>query len=120
MNTAGYGFEDSNVESEDDDGLIDTEGGASDVDKATFKQKMEDYIHIIQDFCDSLKYQIKFQDTQFLTTLEKDGAGFIKFVENCLSQERRHNLSRAASPTTWEKSTSNAMFYRSCPRDHGT
>ena len=120
VNTAGYGFEDSNVESEDDDGLIDTEGGASDVDKATFKQKMEDYIHIIRDFCDGLEYQIKFQDTQFLTTLEKDGAGFIKFAENCLSQERRHNSSRAASPTTWEKSTSNAMFYRSRPRDHGT
>ena len=124
VNTAGYEFEDSNedpyVDSESDDGLIDTEGGTSNVDKATFEQKMEDYIHMIRDFCDGLEYQIKFQDTRILTTLEKDGAGFIKFAENCLSRERRHNSSRAASPTTWEKSTSNAMFYRSRPRDRDT
>jgi hypothetical protein len=47
VNTAGYRIEDSNGESEDDNGLIDTEGGAGNMDQATFEKKMEDYIHII-------------------------------------------------------------------------
>ena len=56
-NTAGYEIEDSSVESDDDDRLVDTEGGGSDVDKVRFKEKMKDYLCIIQGFCDSLKYQ---------------------------------------------------------------
>jgi hypothetical protein len=121
VNTAGYGIEDSNVESEDDDGLIDTEGRISNLDKATIEEKMKDYIRTIRDFCDGLEYQVKFRDTRFLGTLERDGAGFIKFARNCLSREKRYNSSREASPTTWERSTSNAMFYRSRPsRAYGT
>jgi hypothetical protein len=121
VNTAGYRIEDLNGESEDDDGLIDTEGGVGHMDKAMFEKKMEDYICTIRDFCNSLEYQVKFQDTQFLGTLEKDGAGFIRLAQNCLSHERWHNSSRAASPMTWERSTSNTMFYQSRPsRDHGT
>ena len=121
VNAAIYGFEDLNGEFEDDDDLIDTEGRVGDMDKATFEEKMEDYIRIFRDFCDGLEYQVKFRDTRFLGTLEKDGAGFINFARNCLSRERRYNSSREASPTTWERSTSNAMFYRSRPsRDNGT
>ena len=121
VNTARYGIEDSSVESEDDDELIDTEGRDGEVDKARFKEKMEDYIRIIRGFCDDLEYQVKFQDPRFLKTLEKDGAGFIKLAQNCLSRERRHNSSRKASPSTWERTTSNAMFYRARPScDHST
>ncbi|KAN0128952.1 hypothetical protein V8E53_013214 [Lactarius tabidus] len=98
VNTAGYRIEDLN-------------GGVGCMDKATFEKKMEDYIHTIRDFCNGLEYQVKFQDTQFLGTLEKDGAGFIRLVQNCLSCERQHNSSRALSPTTWERSTANVMFY---------
>jgi hypothetical protein len=47
VNTAGYGFEDLNGESEDDNRLIDTEGRVSCMDKAMFEKKMEDYIHTI-------------------------------------------------------------------------
>ena len=121
VNAATYGFEDLNVEFEDDDDLIDTEGRCGDMDKATFEEKMKDYIRITRDFCDGLEYQVKFHDTRFLGTLEKDGARFFNLAQNCLGRERRYNSSREASPTTWERSTSNAMFYRSRPsRDHGT
>ena len=115
VNAAGYEFEDSNLESEDDDELVDTEGRSGAMDKATIKEKMVNYIQIIRDFCDGLEYQVQFQDPRFLKTVEKDGAGFIRLAQNCLSRERRYNSSRAASPTTWERSTSNAMFYRSRP-----
>ena len=117
LNLAAYtsddGFDD------DDDGLIDT-GGSYNTEKNAVKKKMEDYIRIIRDFCDGLEYQLKFHDPQFLTTLEKDGAGFIGLAQNCLSRERRQNSSRAASPSTWERSTSNALFYRARPSDRST
>ena len=120
-NTAGYDIEDPGIESEDDNGLIDTEGQGSEVDKVMFKEKMEDYICIIWGFCNSLEYQVKFQDPQFLKTLEKDGAGFFRLVQNCLSCERWHNSSQKVSPSTWERTTSNAMFYHMCPScNHGT
>ena len=116
LNMAGNEID---LESDDDDGLIDTWENGSDSEKKTYKEKMEDYIRITRDFCDGLEFQVKFQDSRFLKTLEKDGAGFFKLAQNCLSRERRLNSSRAASPSTWERATSNAIFYRSRPRrDH--
>ena len=96
---------------DDDDRLIDTEGGGERTEKNVVKEKMEDYIRIIRNFCDGLEYQLKFQDPWFLTTLEKDGAGFITLAQNCLSRERQQNSSRAVSPSTWERSMANTMFY---------
>jgi hypothetical protein len=121
LNLAAYGIDD--MSDDDDDGLIDTEGRGDNTvtEKNAVKEKMENYIRIIRDFSDGLEYQLKFQDPRFLTTLEKDGAGFIRLAQNCLSRERRQNSSRAASPSTWERSTANALFYRARPsRDHGT
>jgi hypothetical protein len=111
VNAAGYEFEVSNLELDNDNDLVDTEGRSGVVDKVTVKEKMVNYIQIIQDFCDSLKYQVQFQDLQFLGTVEKDRASFIRLAQNCLSQERQHKSSRAASPTTWERATLNVMFY---------
>ena len=119
LNMAGYRIED---ESDDDDELIDTgEMGVN--EKKSNKEKMEDYIRIIREFCDGLEFQVRFQDPRFLATLEKDGAGFLRLAQNCLSRERRQNSSRSSSPPTWERSTANALFYRARPlrlRDHGT
>ncbi|KAH8977144.1 hypothetical protein EDB86DRAFT_2818663, partial [Lactarius hatsudake] len=87
----------------------------------TVKEQMENYIHIIQDFCDGLEFQVQFQDPRFLRMLEREGAGFLKLAQNCLSRERCSNSSRAASPLTWERETTNALFFRSCPcRDCNT
>jgi hypothetical protein len=120
LNLAAYRIDD--MSDDDDDGLIDTEGRGDDTvtEKNAVKEKMENYIRIIRDFSDGLEYQVKFQDPRFLTTLEKDGAGFIRLAQNCLSRERRQNSSRVASPSTWERSTANVLFYRARPsRDHG-
>ena len=108
LNLAAYAID-------DDDRLIDTEGGGESTEKNAVKEKMEDYIRIIRNFCDGLEYQLKFQDPRFLMTLEKDGAGFIALAQNCLSRERQQNSSRVVSPSTWERSTANAMFYRARP-----
>jgi hypothetical protein len=114
LNTAGNEID----ESDDDDGLIDNGSGT---EKKSYKEEMENYICIIRDFSDSLEFQVKFQDPRFLRTLEREGAGFLRLAQNCLSRERRLNSSRATSPSTWEKSTASAIFYRSRPCcDHDT
>ncbi len=121
LNMAANEIDDSNPESDDDDALIDTRENGDESEKKTYKEDMETHIRLIRDFCDGLEFQIKFQDPQFLRTLEKEGAGFLRLAQNCLSCERRLNSSRAASPSTWERSTANALFYRSRPcRDHNT
>jgi len=120
LNTAGNEIEDLDFGSEDDDGLIDTwEKG--DLEKKACKEELENHIRLIRDFCDGLEFQVKFQDPQFLRTLQKEGAGYIRLARNCLSHERHLNSSRAAFPSTWERSTANTLFYQSRPcRDHDT
>ena len=77
---------------------------------------------MIRDFADGLEYQVSYQDRRFLKTLQKEGAGFFRLAENCLSsREHRFNSSPEASPTTWESSTANMMpFYRACARTDET
>ncbi|KAH9023946.1 hypothetical protein EDB85DRAFT_2075228 [Lactarius pseudohatsudake] len=104
VNTAGNEMDNSDPQSDNDDVLIDTGGN---VEKKTVKEEMENYIHIIRDFCDGLEFQVQFQDQRFLRTLERESAGFLKLMQNCLSRERRLNSSRAASPSTWERTTTN-------------
>ena len=98
-----------------DDDAVDTREGIWEGEHKTFKEEMEVHIQKIRDFADGLEYQIAFQDRRFLKTLQKEGAGFFRLAENCLSRERRFNSSREASPTMWESSTGNAMFYRARP-----
>ncbi|KAH9032964.1 hypothetical protein EDB85DRAFT_1864712, partial [Lactarius pseudohatsudake] len=120
LNTARNEIDDSDpqIDDDDDDELIDTGGN---VEKKTVKEEMENYIHIIRDFCDGLEFQVKFQNPQFLRTLEREGAGFLKLAQDCLSRERRLNSNQVASPSTWERSTPKALFYRSRPcRDRDT
>ena len=111
VNTAENEVDGSDFEDEDADALVDTWESGGDLEKKTYKEEMENYIHLIWDFCDSLEYQIKFQDRQFLSTLQKDGARFFQFAQNCLDCEKWQNSSRSASPMTWERSTTNALFY---------
>ena len=96
-----------------DDELIDMSQGV----RTTYRETMKFHVHAIRDFCDGLEYQIQFEDQRFLDTLEKEGARFLRLMENCLSRERRSNSTRPGSiaPATWEQSTANAMFYRTRP-----
>ena len=108
--------EEEEEEGEDNRGLIDMAADGYDASRETFAEKMRSHITLIRDFCDGLEHQIQFGDHRFLNTLERDGARFLRLAENCIDQERKLNSSRTASPTTWETSTANAMFYRSRPR----
>ncbi|KAI9447117.1 hypothetical protein BJY52DRAFT_1127653, partial [Lactarius psammicola] len=103
------------LESDDDNALIDIWENRGNEERRSCKEGLETHIRLLQDFCDGLKFQVKFQDPQFLKILKKDGAGFFRLAQNCLSYERCLNSSHAASLLTWERSTANTMFYRSHP-----
>ena len=103
-----------------EDDTVDTREGIWEGERKTFKEEMDAHIKTIRDFADGLEYQVSFQDCRFLKTLQKEGAGFFRLAENCLCRERRFNSSREASPTTWESSTANAMFYRARARTDET
>jgi hypothetical protein len=83
---------------------------------------MVENIKTIRDFCDGLDYQIQFDDRRMLETLERDGAAFLRLAKTCLGRERRMNMTRGSSPTTWEQGGGSAMWYRTRPRhkDVGT
>ncbi|KAF7349473.1 SWIM-type domain-containing protein [Mycena sanguinolenta] len=94
---------------ESDEDLVEIRAGA------TFDERLTSTLTKIRDFCDGLEYQRQFRDLRVLDTLEREGASFFRLIDNCLSRERRANSSRSAPPTTWERSTANAMFYRTRP-----
>jgi hypothetical protein len=101
-----------NDNDDDADGLVDTGHNAM----QTFQEHLDNNIDLIKDFLDGLDYQRQFRDHRFLESPECNDASFFRFARNCLSREQRCNSSRAASPTTWERTTANAMFYCSCPQ----
>jgi hypothetical protein len=94
--------------------LVDTLAGADSM--RTVRERFDDNISLIRNFLDGLQYQRQFSDPRMLESLERNGAGFLRLARNCLDRERRLNSSRAASPTTWEHETANAMYYRARPR----
>jgi len=115
VNMAALEEDADDVPDEEDDDLVDTEAEHLWNGRGTFGERMETHIDLIRDFCQGLVYQIQFQDHRFLNTLEREGAGFLRLAQNCLSREHRRNTARSSTPTTWERSTANAMFYRSRP-----
>jgi hypothetical protein len=107
--------ESENEEQEENGGLVDTVADKYHGARETFAKKMQCHVELIRNFCDSMEHQIQFGDHRFLKTLERESAGFLRLAENCITQERRLNSSRETSPTTWENSAANAMFYHSRP-----
>ena len=116
LNSAGIelDLDDLGMESDNNE-LVDTweeRGGDA---RKTYEDDMRGNIGLLREFCDGLEYQIQFQDPRFLRTLEKEGNRFFRLARNCLSREKRLTSNRSASPATWERSTANALFYRSRP-----
>ncbi|KAJ7436299.1 hypothetical protein B0H11DRAFT_1754960 [Mycena galericulata] len=99
-------------DNDNNDDVIDTTGG---IMRETFTEAMTDRIRMLREFADGLEYQIQFQDRRMLDSVEREGAGFLRLARNCLDREHRTNSSRMKTPTTWESSTANAMFYRTRP-----
>ena len=104
-----------NVRTEDsedeEDSLIDTEPGLAAGDRTSFHKRFSNHISTIQDFCDGLEYQLKFEDHWMLETLERERASFLQLMQSCLSQECHMNSTRGTLLTTWEMETASAMFY---------
>src|ERR1700720_1640901 len=71
-----------NVRTEDsedeEDSLIDTEPGLAAGDQRSFCERFSNHINTIQDFCNGLEYQLKFEDNRMLETLEREGASFLR------------------------------------------
>ncbi|KAK6996319.1 hypothetical protein R3P38DRAFT_2566074, partial [Favolaschia claudopus] len=83
--------------------------------RATFDERLTETVAKLRDFCDGLEYQRQFHDSRMLDAVEREGNSFFRLIDQCLTRERRANSTRGAAPTTWDKSTSNAMFYRTRP-----
>ncbi|KAJ7220483.1 hypothetical protein GGX14DRAFT_532533 [Mycena pura] len=99
-------------DSEDEDEIVDTQ---ADDDRRTFVEAIDENIELILDFAKGLKFQRQFRDQRMLQALERDGASFLQLARACLGKEKRLTLTRGKAPSTWDKSTSGAMFYRARP-----
>jgi hypothetical protein len=102
-------------EEESDSGWVDMGQDLLGGGRATFEERFREHIRTIKDFCDGLEYQVQFGDHRMLLALERDGVGFLRLAKNCLSRERRMRSTRGSTPTTWEKRTLNAIYYRTRP-----
>ena len=109
--------EDENDEGGDEDDDDEDEGCVEthQEDGRTFEEAMEGDIELILDFAKGLRHQIQFRDQQMLNAFQREGASFLRLAKACIGKEKRMNLTRAATVSTWEKSTSSAMFYRTRP-----
>ncbi|KAJ7086004.1 hypothetical protein B0H15DRAFT_950602 [Mycena belliarum] len=96
---------------EDDGDLVDTQEDNT----RTFGEAMDENIDLILEFAKGLKFQRQFRDQRMLQTLEKEGASFLRLARACLVKEKRLTSTRGKAPSTWDKSTSAAMFYRARP-----
>jgi hypothetical protein len=102
----------TDFDEEDDD---ERDNGTHQHDGSTFEEAMTANINLISDMAAGLKHQLQFRDQRLLNILEREGAGFLRFAKACMEKERRVNSTRTPPVSTWEKSTSSAMFYRARP-----
>jgi hypothetical protein len=106
-------------EEEDEDDLVDThqqEGSG-----LTFLEAMDENIDTILEFAKGLKFQKQFRDERMLHALEREGASFLRLAKACLTKEKRLRSTKGMTPSTWDRSTGSAMFYRARPaRSDGT
>ena len=108
----GNSYKDNSDDDSDEDGnFIDVgrENGHF------FDEMVEEGIHTIQEFADSLGYQCQFHDGCMLCALECEGSGFKRLMTACLTKERWMRNIRGTWPSMWEQKTSSAMFYHSRP-----
>lgn len=98
-------------EDKDDDDLVDTQPD----DQRTFVEAIDENIDLILEFPQGLKFQRQFHNQRMLQTLEREGASFLRLARACLGKEKRLTSTQGKAPSTWDKSTGTAMFYRARP-----
>ena len=132
-NNDGEGDEEDEGDDDDEDGEGDNGGDEDsddgeeenityDHDGRTFEEVMKADIDLILKFAKGLKYQVQFQDQRMLNTLKREGASFLRLARACMEKEKARNSTRGRNVSTWDKSTSSAMFYHTRPiaADEGT
>ncbi|KAJ7300459.1 hypothetical protein DFH08DRAFT_621925, partial [Mycena albidolilacea] len=75
-------------------------------------EAMDDNIDLILELAKGLKYQRQFRDQRMLQVLEREGASFLRLARACVGKEKKLRSTRGTTPSTWDKSTGSAMFYR--------
>ncbi|EGN95280.1 hypothetical protein SERLA73DRAFT_77294 [Serpula lacrymans var. lacrymans S7.3] len=109
---AGQGDSDIRDDKEsDDEGIIDVGG----MENWSVGETMVTRAKLLRDFADSILYQAQFNDHRWGESLEREGACLFQLASHCLEHERQFNSTRGTSPTTWEKATTSAMYYRTHP-----
>ncbi|EGO23652.1 hypothetical protein SERLADRAFT_370515 [Serpula lacrymans var. lacrymans S7.9] len=109
---AGQGDSDIRDDEEsDDEGIIDVRG----MENWSVGETMVTHANLLRDFADGILYQAQFNNHQWGQSLEREGVSLFRLASHCLERERQFNLTRGTSPTTWEKTTTSAMYYRTCP-----
>ncbi|EGN98063.1 hypothetical protein SERLA73DRAFT_123461 [Serpula lacrymans var. lacrymans S7.3] len=98
-------------EESDDEGIIDVRG----MENWSVGETMVTHANLLRDFADGILYQAQFNNHQWGQSLEREGVSLFRLASHCLERERQFNLTRGTSPTTWEKTTTSAMYYRTCP-----
>ncbi|KAJ7621731.1 hypothetical protein DFH06DRAFT_1273581 [Mycena polygramma] len=98
---------------DDEDDIVDTHRPED--EQLTFDEAMDENIDVILEFAKGLKFQRRFRDQRMLQALEREGASFLRLARACLGKEKRLKSTRGSAPSTWDKSTGTAMFYRARP-----
>ncbi|KAF9007236.1 hypothetical protein BDQ17DRAFT_1238165 [Cyathus striatus] len=101
-----------NSDNDDDNELIDTGHSGN---QKTFVETMREYAQRMRDFADGLEYQIQFNDDRMLQTCEWEGALMLWLIEACLGKEKRLRARGGEQLSTWNRSTSTAMFWCARP-----
>ncbi|KAF9021704.1 hypothetical protein BDZ89DRAFT_1163620 [Hymenopellis radicata] len=101
--------EDSDSDSGDEDVMAFT------ASRATFREQMSSRVTLLREFADTLEYQTQFCDQRTLDSVEREGGRLFRLAESCKSRESRFRSGTEGSPSTWEASTSKAMFFRPRP-----
>ncbi|KAF8995536.1 hypothetical protein BDQ17DRAFT_1250535, partial [Cyathus striatus] len=80
-----------------------------------FEEDLNSRIDLLTDFIELLKYQWQFKDQQMLQVLEKKGASLFALAEACQDKEKNMNATAGRRLSTWDKATSDAMFFHTRP-----
>ena len=81
----------------------------------TCQEQMLERVELLEEFVRGLRYQIQFNDVRMLNIVEREGGSLFRLARSCLDREKRFNSTRTDAPTTYDRQTSNAMFWRTRP-----
>jgi len=79
--------------------MVDKEAASGPGEHGTLRERAVDDIRMLRDFCESMEYQLQFDDYQIFQTMEREGAVFMRFAQNCQSRENLAELDERVNTT---------------------